>query len=92
MIPLFISVIDRNNFHVIQILTFLELDTPKEQNLRLANMKVRKYFLLENLSCERSDTIYILRDFMSVIIDVFHHSCTKKSTMGYILHLILTQK
>ena len=36
----FISVIDRNNFHIIQTSTFLDVDTPKEQNLRLANMKV----------------------------------------------------
>ena len=49
----FISVMDRNNFHIIQTSMFLESDTPKEQNLRLVNMKVSMYFLLENLSCER---------------------------------------
>ena len=48
----FISVMDRNNFHIIQTSMFLESDTPKEQNLRLVNMKVSMYFLLENLSCE----------------------------------------
>ena len=63
----FISVMDRNNFHIIQTSMFLESDTPKEQNLRLVNMKVSMYFLLENLSCERK---FVLRDFMIVIIDV----------------------
>lgn len=42
----FISVMDRNNFHIIQTSMFLESDTPKEQNLRLVNMKVSMYFLL----------------------------------------------
>ena len=85
----FISVMDRNNFHIIQTSMFLESDTPKEQNLRLVNMKVSMYFLLENLSCEG---YIVLRDFMIVIIDVFYHSYKKKSTMGYIRHMIWTQK
>ena len=57
----FISVIDRNNFHIIQTSTFLDLDTPKEQDLRLANMKVSmkhvfltwKSILWKNLCFER---------------------------------------
>ena len=78
----FISVMDRNNFHLVQTSMFLESDTPKEQNLRLVNMKVSMYFLLENLSCERKDTIYILRDFMSVIIDVFSSFMQEEINIG----------
>ena len=84
----FISVIDRHNFHIIQTSMFLELDTPKEQNLRLVNMKVSMYFLLIIYPVKEK---FVLRDFMIVIIDVFYHSYKKKSTMGYIQHLIWTQ-
>ena len=53
----FISVMDRNNFHIIQTSMFLESDTPKEQNLRLVNMKVSMYFLL---------IIYPVKDLLSL--------------------------
>ena len=45
---------DHNNFHIIQTPSLLELDTPKEQSLRLANIKVSIYFLFKNLSCEKN--------------------------------------